>query len=56
MATDDNRALKKAMVALYKLYNNVSVAVDAYVHLLVVSYRRSKGYFCRFRTTAMTYG
>lgn len=23
MATNDNRALKKAMVALYKLYNNV---------------------------------
>ena len=24
MATDDHRALKKAMVALYKLYDNVS--------------------------------
>lgn len=31
MATDDNRALKKAMVALYKLYNNVSVAVEIYM-------------------------
>ncbi len=29
MATDDHRALKKAMVALYKLYDNVSGALLA---------------------------